>query len=150
MINKGDDFLDLLNHPIIDEFVPWALGEHAVITTYTANIARPGESLPYLFSSSFSHARVYPGLVHGLNRLSHFPIGNVPMQLHTDQVAVQPPIRDIAFGINILFYLEDVTEKNGATRVYPGSHLGQVAPEDVSKTPSFPPVSDCHKFIYVQ
>ncbi|KAK8115690.1 Phytanoyl-dioxygenase [Apiospora sp. TS-2023a] len=98
LINKGDDFLDLLNHPIIDEFVPWALGEHAVITTYTANIARPG---------------------------------NVPMQLHTDQVAVQPPIRDIAFGINILFYLEDVTEKNGATRVYPGSHLGQVAPEDI-------------------
>lgn len=46
LINKGDDFLDLLSHPIIDEFVPWALGEHAVITTYTANIARPGESLP--------------------------------------------------------------------------------------------------------
>ncbi|KAK7943846.1 uncharacterized protein PG986_012959 [Apiospora aurea] len=93
LINKGDDFLDLLNHPIIDEFIPWALGEHAIITTYTANIARPG---------------------------------NVPMQLHTDQVAVQPPIRDIAFGMNILFYLEDVTEKNGATRVYPGSHLGQI------------------------
>ncbi|KAK7931149.1 Phytanoyl-dioxygenase [Apiospora marii] len=104
LINKGDDFLDLLNHPIIDEFVPWALGEHAVITTYTANIARP---------------------------VSLFAKGNVPMQLHTDQVAVQPPIRDIAFGINILFYLEDVTEKNGATRVYPGSHLGQVAPEDI-------------------
>ncbi|KAK6822026.1 Phytanoyl-dioxygenase [Apiospora arundinis] len=98
LINKGDDFLDLLNHPIIDEFIPWFLGEHAIITTYTANIARPG---------------------------------NVPMQLHTDQVAVQPPIRDIAFGMNILFYLEDVTEKNGATRVYPGSHLGQVAPEDI-------------------
>ncbi|KAK8070298.1 Phytanoyl-dioxygenase [Apiospora phragmitis] len=98
LINKGDDFLDLLNHPIIDEFIPWALGEHAIITTYTANIARPG---------------------------------NVPMQLHTDQVAVQPPIRDIAFGLNILFYLEDVTEKNGATRVYPGSHKGQVAPEDI-------------------
>lgn len=46
------------------------------------------------------------------------------MQLHTDQVAIQPPIRDISFGMNILFYLEDVTEKNGATRVYPGSHLG--------------------------
>ncbi|KAK8054371.1 Phytanoyl-dioxygenase [Apiospora saccharicola] len=110
LINKGDDFLDLLNHPIIDEFVPWALGEHAVITTYTANIARP---------------------VPKLTKISLLPIGNVPMQLHTDQVAVQPPIRDIAFGINILFYLEDVTEKNGATRVYPGSHLGQVAPEDV-------------------
>ncbi|KAF2995135.1 hypothetical protein E8E14_002215 [Neopestalotiopsis sp. 37M] len=98
LINKGDDFLDLLNHPIIDEMVPWYLGEHAVITTYTANIARPG---------------------------------NVPMQLHTDQVAVQPPIRDLAFGMNLMFYLEDITEANGGTRVYPGSHIGPVAPPDI-------------------
>lgn len=98
LVNKGDDFLDLLNHPIIDEMIPWFLGEHAIITTYTANIARPG---------------------------------NVPMQLHTDQVAVQPPIRDLAFGMNIMFYLEDVTEANGGTRVYPGSHLGQIAPPDI-------------------
>lgn len=98
LVNKGDDFLDLLNHPIIDEMIPWFLGEHAIITTYTANIARPG---------------------------------NVPMQLHTDQVAVQPPIRDLAFGMNIMFYLEDVTEKNGGTRVYPGSHIGQIAPPDI-------------------
>ncbi|KAK7698021.1 hypothetical protein SLS64_012899 [Diaporthe eres] len=98
LVNKGDDFLDLLNHPIIDEMIPWFLGEHAIITTYTANIARPG---------------------------------NLPMQLHTDQVAVQPPIRDLAFGMNIMFYLEDVTEANGGTRVYPGSHLGQIAPPDI-------------------
>ncbi|KAK6071122.1 hypothetical protein SCUP234_09825 [Seiridium cupressi] len=98
LVNKGEDFLDLLNHPIIDEMVPWFLGEHAIITTYTANIARPG---------------------------------NVPMQLHTDQVAVQPPIRDLAFGMNIMFYLEDVTEQNGGTRVYPGSHVGQIAPPDI-------------------
>lgn len=98
LVNKGEDFLDLLNHPIIDEMIPWFLGEHAIITTYTANIARPG---------------------------------NVPMQLHTDQVAVQPPIRDLAFGMNIMFYLEDVTEQNGGTRVYPASHLGQIAPPDI-------------------
>lgn len=98
LVNKGEDFLDLLNHPIIDEMIPWFLGEHAIITTYTANIARPG---------------------------------NLPMQLHTDQVAVQPPIRDMAFGMNIMFYLEDVTEQNGGTRVYPGSHLGQIAPPDI-------------------
>ncbi|KAI0151698.1 hypothetical protein GGR57DRAFT_492750 [Xylariaceae sp. FL1272] len=91
-------FLDLLNHPIIDEFVPWLLGEHAIITTYTANIARPG---------------------------------NIPMQLHTDQVAVQPPIRDLAFGMNIMFYLEDITAHNGGTLVYPGSHIGQIAPPDI-------------------
>ncbi|KAI1325138.1 hypothetical protein F5Y16DRAFT_411623 [Xylariaceae sp. FL0255] len=98
LVNKGEEFLDLLNHPIIDEFIPWFLGEHAIITTSTANIARPG---------------------------------NVPMQLHTDQGAVQPPIRDLAFGMNIMFYSEDITEKNGGTRVYPGSHIGQIATPDI-------------------
>lgn len=78
--------------------MPWYLGEHALIHSYSANIARPG---------------------------------NVPMQLHTDQVAIQPPIRDLAFGLNIMWYFEDVTEKNGATRVFPGSHLGQIAPGDL-------------------
>ncbi|KUI70459.1 hypothetical protein VM1G_06003 [Cytospora mali] len=98
LINKGDEFLDLLNHPLIDEIVPWYLGEHALIHSYSANIARPG---------------------------------NVPMQLHTDQVAIQPPIRDLAFGLNIMWYFEDITEENGGTRVFPGSHLGQIAPNDL-------------------
>ncbi|KAF6808236.1 phytanoyl-dioxygenase [Colletotrichum sojae] len=98
LVNKGEEFLDLLNHPLIDELVPWFLGEHALIHSYSANIARPG---------------------------------NVPMQLHTDQVAIQPPIRDMAFGMNIMWYLEDITDANGGTRVFPGSHLGQVAPEDL-------------------
>ncbi|KAJ0304943.1 hypothetical protein COL516b_005726 [Colletotrichum fioriniae] len=98
LINKGEEFLDLLNHPLIDEIVPWFLGEHALIHSYSANIARPG---------------------------------NVPMQLHTDQVAIQPPVRELAFGLNIMWYLEDITEKNGGTRVFPASHLGQIAPDDL-------------------
>lgn len=53
------------------------------------------------------------------------------MQLHTDQVAIQPPIRDLAFGLNILWFLEDFTAENGGTRVFPASHLGQIAPEDL-------------------
>ncbi|KAJ5763853.1 hypothetical protein N7533_002534 [Penicillium manginii] len=83
LINKGQEFIDLLQHPLIDEIVPDFLGEHALIHSYSANIARPG---------------------------------NVPMQLHTDQVAIQPP---------------NVTAENGGTRVYPGSHLGHVAPDDI-------------------
>jgi ectoine hydroxylase-related dioxygenase (phytanoyl-CoA dioxygenase family) len=98
LVNKGDEFLDFLNHPLIDEVVPWLLGEHALIHSYSANIARPG---------------------------------NVPMQLHTDQVAIQPPNRELPFGLNIMWYLTDITDKNGATRVYPGSHLGHVAPPDI-------------------
>ncbi|KAK8091594.1 hypothetical protein PG997_001955 [Apiospora hydei] len=98
LINKGDEFVDFLNHPLLDEVVPWFLGEHAILTSYTANIARPG---------------------------------NVPMQLHTDQVAIQPPQRGLAYGLNVMWYLADITERNGGTRVFPGSHVGQVAPADL-------------------
>lgn len=98
LINKGDEFIDFLNHPLLEAVVPWFLGEHAVITSYMANIARPG---------------------------------NVSTQLHTDQVAIQPPQRGLAYGLNVMWYLTNVTERNGGTRVFPGSHKGQVAPGDL-------------------
>lgn len=97
LVNKGQEFLDLLEHPLIDEMVPDVLGDHALIHSYSANIARPG---------------------------------NVPMMLHTDQVGIQPPIREIAFGMNIMWFLCDITAQNGGTRVFPGSHLGAIAPDD--------------------
>ncbi|KXT17086.1 hypothetical protein AC579_4312 [Pseudocercospora musae] len=56
--------------------------------------------------------------------------GNVPMMVHTDQVGIQPPVRDMYYGLNIMWFLEDVTEQNGGTRVWPGSHLGNCAPDD--------------------
>lgn len=36
LINKGEEFLDLLNHPLIDAVVPWYLGEHSLIHSYSA------------------------------------------------------------------------------------------------------------------
>ena len=98
LANKGDEFLDLLDNPLIDSLIPDFLGDGAIIFSYTANIARPG---------------------------------NTPMPIHTDQGSIQPPIRDIPLGLNTMFFLEDVTESNGGTRVFPGSHKGNVAPDDL-------------------
>lgn len=97
LINKGQEFLDLLEHPLIDEIVPENLGEHFLVHSYSANIARPG---------------------------------NTPMMLHTDQVGIQPPVRSVFFGLNIMWFLTDVTAENGGTRVFPGSHIGAIAPDD--------------------
>ncbi|GKT66937.1 phytanoyl-dioxygenase [Colletotrichum tofieldiae] len=83
---------------VSDAIIPWFLGDHAHISTLSANITRPG---------------------------------NVPMQLHTDQSSKTPPQRELAMGLNISFYLVDTTNVNGATRVYPGSHKGNVAPGDI-------------------
>ena len=57
--------------------------------------------------------------------------GNEPQQLHTDQVGVQPQITDFSVGMNILWFLDDVTEENGGTRVFPGSHEVDVGPDNI-------------------
>jgi ectoine hydroxylase-related dioxygenase (phytanoyl-CoA dioxygenase family) len=54
-----------------------------------------------------------------------------------DQITIQPPIRSIAVGMNLMFFLEDVNEQNGGTLVMPGTHQGNWAPEDPI-TPSIP------------
>jgi hypothetical protein len=96
--NKGQEFIDLLDHnPTFERFVPEFLGEDAYLFSYTANIARPG---------------------------------NTPMNLHTDQITIQPPIRDVAFGLNFMFFLDDVTPELGGTLVMPASHKGNFAPDD--------------------
>lgn len=97
MINKGDEFLDLLNDPLIDELVPWYIGDHALLASYSVNIANPG---------------------------------GYPQHLHRDQGIHGPSNHELAYGIQIAYYLTDTTEENGATRVIPGSHLGNVAPRD--------------------
>jgi hypothetical protein len=95
--NKGQEFLDLLDNAVVDNFVPDFLGDGAILFSYTANIARPGSA---------------------------------PMLLHTDQITIQPPIRSVAVGMNLMYFLEDVTPENGGTLVMPGSHRGNVAPDD--------------------
>ncbi|WP_293680933.1 phytanoyl-CoA dioxygenase family protein [uncultured Phenylobacterium sp.] len=97
LINKGREFEDLLDDPLIDEFVPDLLGDHAIIFSYSANIAGPGGQ---------------------------------PQILHYDQISVQPPIPDVMVGLNIAYFLDDVTEANGGTRLAPCSGQRGMAPDD--------------------
>ena len=43
--NKGQEFLDLLDHPLVAEFMPENLGTGYHLSSYTANINRPGNLL---------------------------------------------------------------------------------------------------------
>lgn len=97
LFNKGREFIDLLEHPLIDAIVPRFLGEYYLLSNYLANIANPG---------------------------------GVPMHMHTDQLLVQPPLR-IAAGLNLFWFLDDVTDANGGTRIIPGSHVRDLRPMDI-------------------
>ena len=48
LINKGDEFIDLLNDPLIDEFVPWYLADDAILGSFSCNIAKPGSKAQFL------------------------------------------------------------------------------------------------------
>ena len=97
LINKGQEFIDLLDEPLIDEFVPDLLGDNYIVFSYTANIAGPGGQ---------------------------------PQILHYDQISVQPPVPDVMIGLNIAWFLDDVTEANGGTRIAPCSGQRGAAPDD--------------------
>jgi ectoine hydroxylase-related dioxygenase (phytanoyl-CoA dioxygenase family) len=93
--NKGREFIELLDHPLIDFFVPDLLGDYFLLSNHTANIAGPGGR---------------------------------PMNPHIDQS--HSPV-DLAMGMNVMWFLGDVTAANGGTRVLPGSHKPGVVLADV-------------------
>ncbi|KAF4880190.1 hypothetical protein CGCSCA1_v000914 [Colletotrichum siamense] len=99
LVNKGDEFLDLLNHPLIDAIMPWFLGREFGLFAMTANIVTPR-----------STSGIY---------------------MHTDQMDMTPNTANHPYLLNIFWYLTDVTDEKGATRIYPGSHVKNVAPQQI-------------------
>ncbi|KAI8209987.1 Dioxygenase [Colletotrichum sp. SAR 10_86] len=106
--NKGDEFLDLLNHPLIDAVMPWFLGGNFSLFTMSANIARPGTSGIYM---------------------------------HRDQMVMTPDTTAHAYVLNSMWYLTDVSDEKGATRVYPGSHLMNVLPTSINHVGTSAPIA---------
>ncbi|KAF2472750.1 PhyH-domain-containing protein [Lindgomyces ingoldianus] len=96
--NKGQEFLDLLEHPLVEEFMPDFLGDGYHLSSYTANINRPGSK---------------------------------GMGMHTDQITINPAIPQYPLGLNLMWFLTDVNEENGGTRILPKSHNGLVAPDNM-------------------
>lgn len=77
---------------------------------------------------SFKNLEFYLGSTNGLIIRK----GAVSMVVHTDQQFV-PVQTTLPFASNVMVALTDFTEKNGATRVVPKSHLGP--PPGVQMTP---------------
>jgi ectoine hydroxylase-related dioxygenase (phytanoyl-CoA dioxygenase family) len=82
-------FVELLRRPIALKAVTELLGQHFIVSSFTANIALPGSG---------------------------------SMNLHSDLAVVLPPPWIEPWAINLIWCLDDVHERNGATRYVPGSH----------------------------
>lgn len=57
--------------------------------------------------------------------------GGEPSPLHYDQIMFQPPLPFMGV-LNLAWFLDDVTEQNGGTRMIPGSQLWTNGPADPS------------------
>ena len=66
--------------------------------------------------------------------------GGKPMFLHSDTDYVPPPFPSYAMVTNVMWFIDDFTDENGAIRIVPGSHRLRHAP-DYAKTYDTVPVT---------
>ena len=121
LINKGRVFRDLLSEPQIRELVQHILGEQYILSSFTANIAKPGGTIgvhvdqwwfPPPVARDMNYIR--PGsMTKSLFRDRQFH------EAGSDSTAMIAP----AVVCNAMWMISDFTADNGATLVVPGSHL---------------------------
>jgi len=115
--NKGQVFVDLLEDHTYMDLIHHVLGNEFLISSFTANIARPGGVRMPLHTDQWwlpqPTRRAQRDVPAGSITRTQFgdPGGD-------DATHIAPP----AVG-NVIFMLDDFTEDNGATHVVPGSHL---------------------------
>ena len=118
LINKGQVFVDLLSHRLARELVAHVLGDHYLLSSYTANIANPGGVAMKLHTDQWWA----PAPTRRERRA--LPIGSMTRQcFDTDEALDEAPMVAPAACCNIMWMLDDFTEENGATRIVPRSHL---------------------------
>ena len=125
LVNKGQAFLDVLELDRPHALIEHVLGEEYLISSYTANIAKPGGVPMNLHTDQWwAPQPTRPGR-------RNLPVGSITRtRFDTDPEAPEPPqaIAPSAVG-NVIFMLNDFTEANGGTRLAPGSHLSGRHPD---------------------
>ena len=124
LVNKGQVFVDLLAHAPARDLVGHLLGEHYLLSSYTANIANPGGVAMKLHTDQWW----MPAPTR--RERKPLPIGSIRRDRFDDGPG-EPAMITVAACCNIMWMLDDFTEENGATRIVPGSHLKGRQPDHV-------------------
>ena len=132
LANKGQCFRDMVIHPYVDELVGHILGKDFILSTHSANIAKPGGIRMGLHTDQWWMPQpIKPG--EEFIRASEISRKASTSFLEpSTELGISPPV-----VANCMWMLSDFTEKNGATEVVPGSHLTGAHPnqEDQSSYP---------------
>ena len=132
LANKGECFREMVTHTLVDELVGHILGNDFILSTHSANIAKPGGVRMGLHTDQWWMPQPV--------RAGESYIRPSEITRKADVNFVEP---DVSLGIsppvvaNCMWMLSDFSPTNGATEVVAGSHLTGAHPnqEDQSMYP---------------
>lgn len=116
LVNKGKVFHQVLYNEGVREIVSHKLGEDYLLSSYTANIAKPGGIQMDLHTDQWW---MPPPSRRGRPPV---PVGSIS-RVENGAEGPDTPMISPAAAVNVLWMLVDFTPENGGTRVVPGSHL---------------------------
>lgn len=128
LVNKGKCFRDMVEHPLVDELIGHLLGPRFLLSTHSANIAKPGGRRMGLHTDQWWMPQP---VAAGEDYVRPSEISRVPaaMAVTPDRsLGIAPPV-----VANTMWMLSDFTEENGATEVVAGSHLSGAQPDPVDQ-----------------
>ena len=114
LINKGRVFRDMLSHPRVRNIVDHALGHDYLLSSHSANIAKPGGVAMRLHTDQWWMPA--PTRPHR----AHLPVGSITREQTDEPNAsfISPCV-----AVNVVWMIGAFTSENGGTRVVPRSHL---------------------------
>ena len=130
LVNKGQVFQDLVTDQFMTPLIEYLLGPNFLLSTLSANIAKPGGVEMGLHTDQWWMPRPMPRSDHHvapgtIERGEFYGIADGDPRTH-----INPPC-----ACNVMYCLNDFTDLNGATRLVPKSHLtGLQPPPDVPHT----------------
>ena len=117
LINKGEIFQTVLFKPTVRQLVEQVLGEHYLLSSHTANIAKPGGV------SMDLHTDQWWMPTPTRRDRSPLPIGSITRtRFDQDENGLSSMVSP-AVVVNVLWMLDDFSANNGGTLLVPGSHL---------------------------
>ena len=116
LINKGKVWRDMLAQPTIRAVAGHVLGNDYLLSSYGANIAKPGGIAMDLHTDQWW----MPEPIH--RKPSPLPAGSITRE-QSNREDDFPSMIAPAVVVNVMWMINDFTEENGATRIVPRSHL---------------------------
>ncbi|MAZ53393.1 MAG: hypothetical protein CMO31_05180 [Trueperaceae bacterium] len=116
LINKGRVFREVLAIKPVRTLIDHVLGDHYLLSSFAANIAKPGGVAMDLHTDQWWMPEPVP------SEGSEVPAGSITRNLSNGLNTQDAPLIAPVTAVNVMWMLNDFTEKNGGTRLVPGSH----------------------------